>query len=400
MNKNFRVEIIDIGIAVFVMLSTIIIVGVIEKNSLQIWDHYATMQPPTSTLTWLRWGLGDISEAQFYKSELASFGLFVGAGIAYYFSKMRSKWQGFQLSYGTGLFPWILLSSSLSLILSNIIWGWTLTESNSWQPTFVTFVSLPAATVLMYGRGFKIAMIGAVAGALLVTPSSLIIVNYVSVSLNLPSIIGNVLGMAIGSLIAFIIFKKFNLKCLVKETETIKEEPIEAVKKIEKKEKEEKKIETKDANLFWVVRRTLADFSESQFIANEWAGLGLIMGALLAIYLNPFSISYGSGLIGSILISQMLAALLAVILWKSKWEKYGWYPTYIPISSVAPVSVLVFDGSLISIILGAFIGACVAPPLAAFISKKLPKYQHPYIGNVISMAITSLLAMGTIHLVS
>ena len=390
MKKNYRIEMIDIVIAALVMLSTIIIVGVVEKYSLQIWDNYATMQPPTSTLTWLRWGLGDVSEAQFYKSELASLGLFVGAGIAYYFSKMRSKWQGFQLSYGTGLFPWILLSSSLSLILSNIIWGWTLIESNSWQPTFVTFVSLPAATVLMYGRGFKIAIIGAVAGALFVTPSSLIIVNYVCVPLNLPSIIGNVLGMAIGSLIAFLIFKKFNLSCLVKQTETKKQEPIE----------EEKEIEPKATHSFWVVRRALADFSESQFIANEWAGLGLIIGALLAIYLNPLSISYGSGLIGNILISQMLAALTAVILWKSKWEKYGWYPTYIPISSVAPVSVLVFGGSLSSIILGAFIGACVAPPLAAFISKKLPKYQHPYIGNVVSMAITSLLALGTIHLVS
>ena len=390
MKKNYRIEIV---IAALVMLSTIIIVGVVEKYSLQIWDNYATMQPPTSTLTWLRWGLGDVSEAQFYKSELASLGLFVGAGIAYYFSKMRSKWQGFQLSYGTGLFPWILLSSSLSLILSNIIWGWTLIESNSWQPTFVTFVSLPAATVLMYGRGFKIAIIGAVAGALFVTPSSLIIVNYVCVPLNLPSIIGNVLGMAIGSLIAFILFKKFNLSCLVKQTK--KQEPIEEEKEIEQKE-----IEPKATNPFWVVRRALADFSESQFIANEWAGLGLIIGALLAIYLNPLSISYGSGLIGNILISQMLAALTAVILWKSKWEKYGWYPTYIPISSVAPVSVLVFGGSLSSIILGAFIGACVAPPLAAFISKKLPKYQHPYIGNVVSMAITSLLALGTIHLVS
>ena len=390
MKKNYRIEIV---IAALVMLSTIIIVGVVEKYSLQIWDNYATMQPPTSTLTWLRWGLGDVSEAQFYKSELASLGLFVGAGIAYYFSKMHSKWQGFQLSYGTGLFPWILLSSSLSLILSNIIWGWTLIESNSWQPTFVTFVSLPAATVLMYGRGFKIAIIGAVAGALFVTPSSLIIVNYVCVPLNLPSIIGNVLGMAIGSLIAFILFKKFNLSCLVKQTK--KQEPIEEEKEIEQKE-----IEPKATNPFWVVRRALADFSESQFIANEWAGLGLIIGALLAIYLNPLSISYGSGLIGNILISQMLAALTAVILWKSKWEKYGWYPTYIPISSVAPVSVLVFGGSLSSIILGAFIGACVAPPLAAFISKKLPKYQHPYIGNVVSMAITSLLALGTIHLVS
>ncbi len=81
--KNYQG--IDIVLAVLMMLSTIIIVGWIERSSIQVWDNYLTMQPPTSALTWLRWGLGDISEAQFYKSELASLGLLMGSVIAYFF---------------------------------------------------------------------------------------------------------------------------------------------------------------------------------------------------------------------------------------------------------------------------------------------------------------------------
>ena len=64
--------------------------------------------------------------------------------------------------------------------------GWTIRAGQEWQPTFVAFVSLPAATVLMYGRGWKIAVVGAVLGALLVTPSSLLLVNFVFAPLALP----------------------------------------------------------------------------------------------------------------------------------------------------------------------------------------------------------------------
>ncbi|OTG85569.1 hypothetical protein B9T31_11880 [Acinetobacter sp. ANC 4558] len=340
-------------------------------------------------MSWMNWIIGDISEAQFYKNDLASLGLLLGAFFAYVLYRKKQKLQGFAISYGTGLFLWILLSSSLGLILSNLLWSWTIASTQQWQPTFVTFVSLPAATVLMYGKGYRVAFIGAISGALLITPLALLFVNYICRPLDLPNIIGNVSAMAIGSLIAFRLFYAF--PSMMGKQEQVEESHSETTV-----------INEIDSTLpkhgpFWVMRRMIADFSESQFFANEWAGLGFIAGVLLAIYINPLSISYGSDLIVAILISQILSAAIAVVTWQSQWEKYGWYPTYIPISSVAPVAVLVFNGSQISIVGGAIIGAIIAPPLAHWISTRLPNYQHPYIGNVISMAIVSLIAITVIR---
>ncbi|WP_228146030.1 hypothetical protein [Acinetobacter sp. ANC 4558] len=343
----------------------------------------------SSFMSWMNWIIGDISEAQFYKNDLASLGLLLGAFFAYVLYRKKQKLQGFAISYGTGLFLWILLSSSLGLILSNLLWSWTIASTQQWQPTFVTFVSLPAATVLMYGKGYRVAFIGAISGALLITPLALLFVNYICRPLDLPNIIGNVSAMAIGSLIAFRLFYAF--PSMMGKQEQVEESHSETTV-----------INEIDSTLpkhgpFWVMRRMIADFSESQFFANEWAGLGFIAGVLLAIYINPLSISYGSDLIVAILISQILSAAIAVVTWQSQWEKYGWYPTYIPISSVAPVAVLVFNGSQISIVGGAIIGAIIAPPLAHWISTRLPNYQHPYIGNVISMAIVSLIAITVIR---
>ncbi|MNC75950.1 hypothetical protein D3C75_1275750 [compost metagenome] len=42
------------------------------------------------------------------------------------------------------------------------------------------------------------------------------------------------------------------------------------------------------------------------------------------------------------------------------------------------------------VVASAVLGALVAPPLAVAISQRLPAYMHGYIGNVVSMAISTL----------
>ncbi|MGY2436503.1 hypothetical protein ACW4FQ_25490, partial [Escherichia coli] len=145
-------------------------------------------------IAWLRWLLGDVSEVAFYKHELASIGLLAGAYLAWWASRTGKRWQGFAICYGSGLWPWLVTSSLLGLLLSNLLWGWTVT-AETWQPTFAAFVSLPAAMVLMFGCGWKVTLNGALLGALLVTPMCLLIVNFVCVPLDLPVVIGNVLGL-------------------------------------------------------------------------------------------------------------------------------------------------------------------------------------------------------------
>ncbi|TFF02946.1 hypothetical protein EXW72_23865 [Pseudomonas sp. BCA14] len=325
---------------------------------------------------WLRWILGDISEVAFYKHELASLGLLSGAYLAWWASKRGKTWQGFSISYGTGLWPWLVTSSLLGLLLSNLLWGWSV-NSQTWQPTFAAFVSLPAAMVLMFGGGWKVTLTGALAGALLVTPLCILIVNLVCVPLGLPVVIGNVLGMAIGSVIAFVLCHR--MPSLVRSDYVAPIRPMPA--------------RTPTYGMVWSLRRVLADFSEAPFFGNELASLGLLAGVLLAYALNPLSPAYGSGLLLHIIVAQALTSALGVVIWRQQWIKRGWYPTYVPLVSVVPAAVLTHGGNWTVIGSSALLGALIAPPLACAIAGRLPAHFHPYIGNVIAMALSTLMVV-------
>ena len=342
------------------------------------WPSYADMMSNLpSPLAWLRWVVGDISEVAFYKHEFASLGLLLGGALGYWASRYAKAWQGFSISYGTGLWPWLVTSSLLGLLLSNALWGWTLT-ADTWQPTFAAFVSLPAAMVLLFGGGWKVTLNGAILGAVLVTPSCLLIVNYVCLPLGLPVVVGNVLGMAVGSVVAFVLCRVLPVLVSSKPEQTSTHRAPAPAK-------------TPDYGVIWTLRRVLADFSEAPFYGNEWASVGLLSGVLLAYALNPLSPAYGSGLLLHIVGAQALTSLTGVLVWRKQWQKRGWYPTYVPLVSVVPAAVLTYGSSVSVMVASALLGALIAPPLACAIAQRLPKYLHPYIGNVLSMAISTLL---------
>ncbi|WP_415765499.1 hypothetical protein [Pseudomonas sp. ZB1P45] len=348
------------------------------------YSHMVSSLPEPSA--WMRWILGDISEVAFYKHEFASIGLLAGAYLAYWANRTGKAWQGFTICYGSGLWPWLVTSSLLGLLLSNLLWGWTVTAT-SWQPTFAAFVSLPAAMVLMFGGGWKVTINGAIMGAVFVTPMCLLIVNYVCNPLGLPAVIGNVSGMAVASVGAFLLCRY--LPSLVKSDRPEKPSapaPAPAITK------------TPDYGVVWSLRRVLADFSEAPFFGNEWASLGLIAGALLAYTLNPTSPVYGTGLLPQLIAAQALTSALGVAIWRRQWILRGWYPTYVPLVSVVPAAVLTYGGSWQVIASSALLGALIAPPLACAIAKRLPADMHGFIGNVLAMAISTLLIIPFIGL--
>ena len=369
-----------VGIAVAIGAGTAWLVIDYSATNTAYWPTYSDMMNSMpSPWAWLRWVLGDISEVAFYKHELASLGLLLGGALGYWASRYAQSWQGFSISYGTGLWPWLVTSSLLGLLLSNALWGWTLT-ADTWQPTFAAFVSLPAAMVLFFGAGWKVTLNGAILGALLVTPSCLLIVNFVCVPLGLPAVIGNVLGMALGSVAAFVLCRRFPALVTPKYEQKPENPPPTPEKK-------------PDYGVIWTLRRVLADFSEAPFYGNEWASLGMLAGVLLAYALNPLSPAYGSGLLLHMLAAQALTSLAGVIVWRRQWQRRGWYPTYVPLVSVVPAAVLTYGGGFTVMIASALLGALIAPPLACTIAQRLPKYMHPYIGNVLSMAISTVLIL-------
>lgn len=348
------------------------------------YSHMVSNLPQPSA--WLRWVLGDISEVAFYKHEFASIGLLAGAYLAYRANRTGKAWQGFPICYGSGLWPWLVTSSLLGLLLSNLLWGWTVTAT-AWQPTFAAFVSLPAAMVLMFGGGWKVAINGAVMGALLVTPACLLIVNYVCNPFGLPVVIGNVSGMAVASVIAFLICR-YQPGLVKPQASAEPSEPPRA----------SLPAKTPDYGVVWTLRRILADFSEAPFFGNEWASLGLIAGALLAYSLSPMSPAYGSGLLPQLIGAQALTSALGVVIWRRQWILRGWYPTYVPLVSVVPAALLTYGDSWQVIVSSALLGALIAPPLACAIAKRVPADMHPFIANVLSMAISTVLIIPFIGL--
>lgn len=381
---------LDLAI-ILLMIGTTLLIAWLSFTYRSAWEaHWPNYSDMVSGLpepsAWLRWVLGDISEVAFYKHEFASIGLLAGAYLAYWTNRTGKTWQGFAISYGTGLWPWLVTSSLLGLLLSNLLWGWTVTAS-SWQPTFAAFVSLPAAMVLMFGGGWKVTINGAIMGAVFVTPMCLLIVNYVCNPLGLPAVIGNVTGMAVASVGAFLLCRY--LPSLVKSDPPKKPPspvPVPAITK------------TPDYGVVWSLRRVLADFSEAPFFGNEWASLGLIAGALMAYTLNPTSPVYGTGLLPQLIAAQALTSALGVVIWRQQWILRGWYPTYVPLVSVVPAAVLTYGGSWQVIASSALLGALIAPPLACAIAKRLPADMHGFIGNVLAMAISTLLIIPFIGL--
>lgn len=368
------------------LLSATALIVWLSMNNHSLWSaHWPDYGHMVSSLpeptAWLRWVLGDISEVAFYKHEFASIGLLAGAYLGYWANRTGKSWQGFTICYGSGLWPWLVTSSLLGLVLSNLLWGWTVTAT-SWQPTFAAFVSLPAAMVLMFGGGWKVAINGAIMGALFVTPMCMLIVNYVCNPLGLPVVIGNVSGMAIASIGAFILCRCVPSLVTSAAPEQVAEEasiPVTA--------------KAPDYGVVWSIRRVLADFSEAPFFGNEWASLGLIVGALLAFTLNPLSPAYGTGLLPQLLAGQALTSALGVLIWRRQWIARGWYPTYVPLVSVVPAAILTYGGDWQVIASSALLGALIAPPLACALAQRVPGHMHGFIGNVLSMAISTLLIL-------
>jgi ENTS family enterobactin (siderophore) exporter len=325
------------------------------------------------------WLIGSISDPQFYAVAPAGALLLVGGLVGHVAYRRSWRWQGFVQACGTGLWPWAAGSALVSLLLGNLAWGWTLAPGN-WQPLFVPLVSVAPAIVVLYGPGWRVGLSAAVLGALLTPPIAILAVERLCIPLDLPPVVGATAGMWLGAILAFWLCSRLTW---MPTPGTSRTQPDPAPAHV----------------LLWVPRRALADFSEAQFFGNEWASAALILGAVVAHLIDPAGTAYGSGLFPAVLAAQVITAVVGVVTWRKRWQTRGFYPTFVPIVSVAPATVLAFDGTVQAVVVGALAGALIAPPVAAAISARLPTTFHPFIGNVVSMSICTALIVPVLRLV-
>lgn len=327
------------------------------------------------------WLLGDATEPHFHKSVLGGAAVLIGSLIAYLLDKSKSKAAGMPISYGTGLWPWILLAGWVSLALSGLLYGGLRFEGDAWVPTFVPYVSVASAIILIYGGNFLNMLTGAVLGALFTAPITIFLRQEFCMPLGLPGVIASVSGMWIGGIMVFEVCNALPWMKKVPYPERRPGAPVMPTPK---------SIDSARNSFF--VRRMLADYSEPMFVGNEIAGGLLVAGSLLSWVLNPMHPYYGTGWFPALILCQIITGAVALYVY---WPAFvdgegGGVPTFVPVVSVAPAMVLSFGPSLFVIIFSAIMGALISPPIAIMVNRKIPAHWGGMTGTTFSMAFCSL----------
>jgi hypothetical protein len=97
-----------------------------------------------------------------------------------------------------------------------------------------------------------------------------------------------------------------------------------------------------------------------------------------------------------VLVSQVMASSLGIVLYHGQWRRLGWYPTFVPVVSVAPAVVLSYGGGVAKILAGAVLGALIGPPIAQWIIDRIPAHWHLYVGNTLSMAVSTTIVVAVL----
>lgn len=340
-----------------------------------------------SLLYKLVWFIEDFTNAQFYAALFTGIGLLLGAFIAYYLNCKKKRTGGFVIVYNYHIFPWVIASQLLSLIISDLLYTPLLDTSGlTWIPTFIPFVSIPVIVILEYGPNIKNLLTGSILTGILATPMGVMINKYVLSPVGLPVVAANVLTM---SLLGILILEVCRyLPWIEKKEKFFSEDPQTYGSKYgEAAPKED------PDKVSWFVRRVFADFTEAQFYGNEWASALMLGGLLIDWIINPASVYYGNAYLPIVLAGQVIASATGIFLYHTEWKK-GFYPTFLPIVTIVPGIAGICNGDVFLTLFVAVMGGIIAPPLAAMISSHMPRGWHPMIGNTMSMACcTTLLAI-------
>ena len=328
------------------------------------------------------WFLMNFTEPNFYGGFISSIFLLAGACVAWQLSIRKSKFAGFEICYGNAnMWPWIFAGQVLSLLITQYVFGYLslFEKGNTWIPTFIVLVSVPASMLYLYGPSVKNVLIVSFIGGGICTPTAYWI-SQATASLGIPGAANNVFAMAIVGWVAGSICNAL---------------PMDRV--------EVKKIENPNAapedhySASWLMRRTITDLTEPLFYGNDVAAIFLLVGVCIEWILNPAHATGGAMMLPAIILSQFISGGVGVFLYANKYKELGWYATYVPVVCTAPACVLVFGPSLPVIIFASVTGAVIGAPLAEFVNQHKADYMHGTIGNVVSMGLSTLLVASVMH---
>lgn len=335
----------------------------------------------------LIWFLVNWTEAEFFAGPIATIFLFIGGVLAYLLAIKGSRWQGIEICYGEArIFPWVVASQVLSLLVTLYLFGYLglFRTGLGWIPTFIVIVGLPPSMVLMYGPGWATLITSVLVGGAICTPTAWFI-SQATAGLNIPGAVNNVLAMTVSGIIggSVIHVLPWMKKTKVAPTNDKNARPVDMT------------------TPFWVLRRTLADFTEPQFWGNEIASAFVIIGMIVELIVSPgILLGGGAKMLPAVILSQFISGGIGVFLYTRKYAELGWYATYVPVVCTAPAVVLMFGDTMPVIITTSIISGVIGAPIAEYFGRIKPDYVHGTVNNVTAMALSTVIVAACIKCIS
>ena len=155
---------VGIGFLIYFVLNNI--------GRISSWLDYNTIvaNAGNNLLYKLVWYIMNFTEPQFYAGFFASIGIILGGFIAWRLDIKNSSLRGFDVSYGSNIWPWVLASQLLSLFIAIFVLNYTRffnTGEYTWLPTFITVVGPPPAIMLLYGPNIKALLTASILGGIM-----------------------------------------------------------------------------------------------------------------------------------------------------------------------------------------------------------------------------------------
>ena len=330
----------------------------------------------------LLWFLINWTEPEFFAGPVSTICLLAGALIAWLLSIRKSKYAGIEICYGSArIWPWVFASQVLSLIFTEYLFGYLhlFDTGLTWIPTFIVIVSVPPSMVLMYGPGFTTLLTASILGAVLCTPTAYWI-SQATASWGIPGAANNVLCMVVAGVIA---------GCVCRVLPWMKKRAIPRTGNFN-----DPGIDYKSP--LWILRRTLADFTEPQFYGNDIAGLFVIIGVIIDWLIHPSLLCGGANQLPAILLSQFISGGLGVFLYTGRYQERGWYGTYVPVVCTSPACILLHGSTMPIILISGILGGIIGAPIAHWLEDRRPEFIHGTVPNVFAMALSTVIVSAVI----
>lgn len=330
----------------------------------------------------LLWFLINWTEPEFFAGPVSTICLLAGALIAWLLSIRKSKYAGIEICYGSArIWPWVFASQVLSLIFTEYLFGYLhlFDTGLTWIPTFIVIVSVPPSMVLMYGPGFTTLLTASLLGAVLCTPTAYWI-SQATASWGIPGAANNVLCMVVAGVIA---------GCVCRVLPWMKKRAIPRTGNFN-----DPGIDYKSP--LWILRRTLADFTEPQFYGNDIAGLFVIIGVIIDWLIHPSLLCGGANQLPAILLSQFISGGLGVFLYTGRYQERGWYGTYVPVVCTSPACILLHGSTMPIILISGILGGIIGAPIAHWLEDRRPEFIHGTVPNVFAMALSTVIVSAVI----